>query len=60
MSEFKVPTIDIALWLQSIINEYSPTTVMLKMDIEGSEYEVLPLSFTVVCIVFLLSPQAVL
>jgi FkbM family methyltransferase len=42
MSEFKVPTIDIALWLQSIIKEYRPSAVMLKMDIEGSEYNVLP------------------
>ena len=39
---FEVPTVDIASWFESIIDQYSPKTVMVKMDIEGSEYKVIP------------------
>ena len=42
MTTFEVPTVDIASWLESMIDEYSPKTVMGKMDIEGSEYTVIP------------------
>lgn len=42
MTIFEIPTIDIASWLQSIIDKYNPEVVMVKMDIEGSEYEVIP------------------
>lgn len=42
MTKFEVPTVDIASWFESIIDQYSPKTVMVKMDIEGSEYKVIP------------------
>lgn len=42
MTKFQVPTVDIASWFESMIDEYSPQTVMVKMDIEGSEYNVIP------------------
>jgi len=42
MTSFEVPTIDIARWFKETIKTYRPSTVMVKMDIEGSEYHVLP------------------
>ena len=42
MSSFDVPTIDIARWFRNTIQLYRPSVVMVKMDIEGSEYDVLP------------------
>lgn len=43
MTVYNVPTIDIARWLEEALELYRPSVVMVKMDIEGSEFSVLPL-----------------
>eukprot|EP01084_Bolivina_argentea_P098511 177040_1 len=37
-----VSTIDIGLWLQNLILLYEPKHILIKMDIEGAEFKVLP------------------
>lgn len=40
--EIKVKTINAVQYLQGLLQKYSPETVVVKMDIEGAEYTVLP------------------
>eukprot|EP01083_Nonionella_stella_P235053 826945_1 len=41
-SIYRVKTIDIADWTLKLINIHKPNKILMKMDIEGAEYQVLP------------------
>ena len=38
----KVPSVDLAQYVKFILNDHSPDFTMMKLDIEGAEYDVLP------------------
>ena len=42
MIEHKVETVDIAAFILDTVERYQPKAVFVKMDIEGTEYDVLP------------------
>merc|ERR1712098_125720 len=42
MVEDSVPAVDIAAFIREKVEMYRPLNVLLKMDIEGTEHEVLP------------------
>eukprot|EP01084_Bolivina_argentea_P261705 442381_1 len=44
-SIYRVKTVDIANWTLNLINIHKPNKILMKMDIEGAEYQVLPQMF---------------
>ena len=42
MIEHKVETVNVAAFILNTVERYQPKTVFVKMDIEGTEYHVMP------------------